>query len=385
PLLVRYPHPGGANTGPVGRIRFSEEVDRLVDTIDEALAPTDFKPEVMGLLRESSHSGETFAAAFARLMSGLLGDAGLVLMSSDDARLKRLAVPMYRRELEEPSALSDAVAETSGELQQSYRLQVQVRPINLFLFEDGERYPLDFNGDKFELRGHGRSFDRGELIDLLDDSPELFSPNVVLRPLTQDLLLPTAAYVGGPGEISYFAQYRGAYDWARLPMPIIYPRASATLIESKVKKVLAKYDLDVFDFADDVDRLFQRVVVESMNVNLDDLFSEGSKHVHEAVNVIKQGLQDVDATLGKAAEATRSALMDELEKLKTKAVRLEKKNQEVVHGQLEKAHANLYPAGGLQERKLSVLYFLNKYSPGLVGDLLSSLSTDTSEHQVVEL
>lgn len=385
PEALRYAEAPDGPPGPVGRLRMSSEIDRLVDQIDEILPPTDFKPEVMRVLREAYCSGETFGDAFARLLRAFLPDSGLVLLSSDDARLKRLVAPLYQREIVDPEALSAEVGGVSTRLAERYHQQVHVTPTNLFLLDDGGRYPIDFDGDRFRLRGVDQAFSADDLLKLLDDHPERFSPNVVLRPLTQDTLLPTAAYVGGPGEISYFAQYGAAYEWADVPMPLIYPRASVTLVESKVEKVLEKYDLDVPDFGDDVDRLFQRVVVDAMDVDLDRLFQGASGPLHESVNTVKQSLEALDPTLGKAAEATRSALMGEFEKLKGKAVRLEKKNKEVIRNQLAKAHANLYPNGILQERALSLVYFLNKYGLSLTDALAASLSTDTTEHQVVGL
>ena len=385
PFELRYRDVPQGNPGPVGRIVLSDEITRLVDEIDEILPPTDFKETLMRLVRDAYQPGHTFGDAFAMLMSSLLSDTGLILLNSDDARLKRLAAGLFEREILDPETVAAGIRGTSNRLEERYHAQVRVEPTNLFYLGDDERRPIDLAGETFRLRDSDRRFDREELLQMIDESPEHFSPNVVLRPLMQDTLLPTAAYVGGPGEISYFAQYRTAYEWAQLPMPLIYPRASATLVESKVAKVLEKYELEISDLEEDLDRLFQRVVVNAMTVDLDELFGDASRHLHEAVNSVKPGLEEVDRTLTKAAEATRSALMAEFEKLKGKAVRAEKKNQDVVRSQIEKAHVNLFPTGSLQERKLSALYFLNKYSLSLLNELQTVLTTETAEHQVVRL
>ena len=238
---------------------------------------------------------------------------------------------------------------------------------------------------RFHLRNRGQSFTKDELLSRLGEAPEQFSPNVILRPLMQDLLLPTAAYVAGPGEVSYFAQYKGVYDWAGIPMPIIYPRASATLVESKVQKVLERYDLGVADFEEETDKVFRRLVVGGLEADVDEAFGGAMRHLHQAVEEVKPKVQEVDRTLVKAAEAARTSLVKELERLKERVVKAEKRNQDAIRGQLEKAAAGLYPGGKLQERTLSVLYFLNKYSPGLLADLHATLSLDTTAHQVVEL
>lgn len=385
PIEVRYRDQPAGNPGPVGRIRLSDEALRLIDEVDEILPPTDFKPDLMRVVRAAYEPGRTLADAFALLMRSLFSDAGLVLVNSDDARLKRIALPLLRREIADGADLARSVREVSEKLRDRYHEQVQVRPANLFLFEDEGRFALDAENSTFHVRDRERAYSREELLDLLDRSPERFSPNVVLRPLLQDFLFPTAVYVGGPSEISYFAQYRPAYEWAGLPMPLIYPRASVTMVESKVAKVLERYHLSIGDLSEDVERLFQRVVVEAMDVDLDELFTEAGRHLHEAVNDVTRGLQEVDRTLSKSAEATRSALIAEFDSLKSKALRAEKRNQNVVRDQIGKAHANVFPEGILQERALSILYFLNKYSLGLLDTLRSSLSTDTTQHQVVEL
>lgn len=380
---LTYPRP--AQVGAVGRMRFDETIDELVERADAILPPSDFKAGLMEHVRTAYRSGRTFGEAFARLMAALFDGSGLVLVDASDARLKKLAVPLFDREIADPEPLSAGVQATSEKLAQHYHQQVQVRPANLFLLDDAARRAVDVLDSRFELRDASSSWSKEELADLLRRDPARFSPNVVMRPLMQDVLFPTALYVAGPSEIAYYAQYRSAYDWAGLPMPLIYPRASATLVESKVGKVIEKFGLEVDDFEDDVERLFQRVVLSGMEVDVDELFKDASRHVHEAVNTLKPEVEKVDPTLVRSAEAVRSALMSTLMDFKSKVVRAEKRSHDEVRDQLRKADVNLFPTGKPQERVISVLYFLNKYSLGLIDDLRASLSTDTTEHQVVDL
>lgn len=382
-VKLEYPRPAAA--GPVGRIELGTQITPLVEQLDDLLPPSDFKPDLMRIVRDAYNKDRTFSESFAVLITSLFDGTGLVVIDSDDARLKKLASGLFRREIEDPERLSEGIRQTSQKLGVSYHEQVLARSANLFLLDNEARHPLDAVDSEFQLRDGSRTFSKDELMDLLERDPAQFSPNVVLRPLMQDLLLPTAMYVGGPGEISYFAQYRSAYEWAQIPMPLIYPRASVTLLEPKVAKVLDKYDLAVDDFEGDVDRLFQRVVLSLMDSDIDDLFKDAGRHVHDAVNMLKPELERVDRTLVKSAESTRSALMSELMALKSRVVRAEKRSQDEVRAQLDKASVNLYPGGQQQERVLSILYFLNKYGLNLVDDLLTAISTDTTEHQIVEL
>lgn len=375
------------NPGAVGRLALTDDIHNVLDRLDEHLPPSDFKPDVMERVRAAYSPGTCLEDAFARLLRSLFEDEGLVFINPDDQRLKSLTRPLFRREIEDPQAPASQINSASQALRhQGYHAQVSAHPTNLFWLGDDGRRAIDLDDDgTFHLRGTNRTFSRTELLDHLDETPERFSPNVVLRPLMQDHLLPTATYVAGPGEVSYFAQYRGVYDWADLDMPLIHPRASVSLVEGKVQKVLEKYNLTVGDFGHDLEALFQDVVVDTMEVDVDDLFSDALPQLHQTLNDLKPEVEAVDRTLGASTEATRAAIVDEMQALKQKVVRAEKRQQDEVRAQLKKAHVNLRPNGALQERVINVLYYLNKYSPALLDDLQQAVHTDTSAHQIVEL
>ena len=375
------------NPGAVGRLALTDGIDDVLDRLDDALPPSDFKPSVMERVRAAYRPGTRLEDAFTHLLRSLFEGEGLVFMNPDDARLKALTTPLFRREVEDPETPAARIEATSEALvEQGYHAQVHARPTNLFWLEADGRYPIDLADDGgFVFRHDGRRFSRRELLDRLDDAPERFSPNVVLRPLMQDHLLPTAAYVAGPGEISYFAQYGDVYDWAGLEMPLIHPRASVSLVEGKVQKVLDKYDLSVCDFRAQLDALFQDVVVDTMEVDIDAVFRDATTQMHQALNALKPEVGAVDQTLTSSTEAARAAIVEEMEDLKKRTVRAEKRHHDEVRAQLEKAQANLRPEGTLQERLINVLYYLNKYSLTLLDDLRAGLDTDTSAHQIVEL
>ncbi len=388
PLALRYTGhtlPTRGNLGPVGRLQFTRQIEHLIDQIAEALPPSDFHEALLKHLRAAYRPGTTLLDAFARLMRALFPDAGLVFLNPDDVRLKRLALPLFRQEVEDWQTSDARLRAVSETLEEDFHVQVQTRPTNLFLCDDEGRHPIDAEGERFRLRDKDQTFTRDELLALLDADPACFSPNVVLRPLMQDLLLPTAAYVAGPGEVSYFAQFKPVYAWAGVPMPVIYPRASASLVESKVQKVLDRHHLDVADFGEDLDRLFQRVVLSEMQVDVDAVFKDAARHLHQAIGELKPNVAQVDRTLVRSVEAVRAALLKEMEKFKARVVRAEKHNHDEVRAQLEKAQVNLFPGGTPQERALSVLYFLNKYGFDFLTRLRNQLSLDTSAHQVIEL
>ena len=391
PVPLRYALDDGktdTERGAVGRLRLTDAITDTIDALDDALPPSDFKPEVMDAVRAAYAPGITLTDAFATLLHRLVADSGLVCVTPDDARLKAQARDLFRRDLVDPTGAADRVNATGHVLTDAgFHQQVTARPTNLFWLEDHGRYPIDYSADDeaFVLRHDGRTFSRDALLDHLDATPERFSPNVVLRPLMQDHLLPTVAYVAGPGETSYFAQYKDVYAWANIPMPLIHPRISATVVESKVDKVLDTYDLVLCDVADDLDTLFQRVVVQEMETDIDALFGDAMRHVHQAINTVKPNVEAVDRTLGPSAEATRASLMDAMNDLKHRVVKAEKRKQDEIRAQLHKAHVNLRPNGVLQERTLNVLYFLNKYSLAFLSDLRTVLNPNATAHQAIEV
>lgn len=377
--------PEDGNLGPVGRLTLNDHINDAIDRVEATLPPSDFHEAVIGMLRETYRPGTTLLDAFARLLRRLVPDAGLVFIDPDDARLKQLVAPLFRREIEAYDTAYERLTATSNRLAADFHVQVHPRRTNLFLNTEDGRYALDAEEDGFRLHGRDETYQRDDLLAMLADAPEQFSPNVVLRPLMQDHLLPTAAYVAGPSEVSYFAQYKALYEWVDVPMPIVYPRASLSLVESKVQKVLDKYNQEVDAFAGDLEVLFQQVVKARMTVDVDAVFDEAASHFHRAINAVKDPVGEVDRTLVKAVEATRAAFINEWNDLQGRVLRAEKRQHDDIRDQLDKARVNLYPNGVLQERALSILYFLNKYSPHLLPTLRETLSLDTSAHQVVQV
>ncbi|NNF02972.1 MAG: bacillithiol biosynthesis cysteine-adding enzyme BshC [Rhodothermales bacterium] len=385
PVRVRYERPGSDEIRTaVGRLELDESVRDAVDRISGILPDSEFSPELIEVLRSAYRPGRGMMEAFVEVVSAWIGPGKVLFLSPDDTEIKRLARDVFLREIEDHEESARRLADVSRRLEESYHAQVTSTHVNLFIHGD-ERRAVEVRGNGFGLHGSDRTMSQEELVALVDDDPDALSPNVVLRPLMQDAVLPTAAYVAGPGEVAYFAQFKPLYEWAGIPMPVIYPRASVTLLERRIGKVLDEHELNVSDFDDQVERLFRRVVVDEMDVDLEEQFKTHSSAIHEAVNGIKPVIEEVDRSLVRSAEATRAAFMKEWSKLKDKVVRAEKDRHDIVREQLERAAASLFPFGTLQERVLSPLFFMSKYGPDLAERILSEIDLDTREHQVIDL
>ncbi|NNF58494.1 MAG: bacillithiol biosynthesis cysteine-adding enzyme BshC [Rhodothermaceae bacterium] len=389
PDLVRIAYddrePPEVNRGPVGRLVLEERaLTHALDAMGGALAGP-FAADALAALRADWQPGTTWRDAFARTLRRLTAGTGLVFISADDARLKRLATPLVRQEIEGWPSTHRALDNVSQKLEAAgFHAQIAPRPVNLFLFaEGGERLPVDPDGDDFVLRGTTTRFSAAELLRLAETAPERFSPNVVLRPVMQDGLLPTVAYISGPGETAYFAQLKPVYEAFGVPMPVLYPRASLTILSEKQQRHLDRYGLTLPDLNGDLAPLHRRLALERADADLDATFAQARATLDALVEAAKPVVTGVDTSLKQAVEAARAKMTNALARLEKKTVRVEKRNQQVILDRLERLVAALMPDGAPQERVLSPIALLATEGPEVASRLLEALDTDTRSHQVL--
>ncbi len=385
PVRVTYSPDSDAQAGTaVGRMTVTSGMQSVLDDLDSLLPPTDFKEELLAFIGDAYATGTPMIKAFVSVMERILGPGRIAYLSPDDTELKAFAQGLFRKELEDFETSSAQLRATSDALESTWHAQVQTAPTNLFIHGEGRRTAMDAVENGFQTRD-GEALTSDEALALLESDPGSFSPNVVMRPLMQDWVLPTAVYVAGPGEVAYFAQFKGLYEWAGLHMPVIYPRASVTLLERRIGRVLEKSEQTIPAFEEQVDKLFRDMVLDNMETDIEEAFKQASSGIHKAINDIKPAIEGVDRSLVKSAEATRAAFMKEWSQLKGKVIKSEKQQHDVLRGQLERASSALFPMGIPQERYLSPVYFLNKYGPDFFAGLTDRLDLDTSAHQVLDI
>ncbi len=385
---LEYQIPGksqGKNLGAVGTIEFDESVESLFTSLDGALVQTEFKPKVLDLFKTAYQKGMTFNRAFVHLMNDLLDDSGLIFLDPNDPEAKKLVAPVFRKDLEETPKICQLVIDQSADLEKHYHAQVKAKPVNLFLFHEGGRYLLEPSENGYTLKGTRKHLPKEYIQDVLANSPHLLSPNVVLRPICQDTLLPTAVYVAGPSEIAYFAQLKPLYQEFGIPEPIIYPRASMTILEEKVEKVLERFHLNVVDFFGDVELMKQRIAEEISDVKVDEMFASTVKAIEDSLGTMKEGIQTIDPTLLGALENAKGKMRSALDVLKEKTSAAQTRRHEVSLRQIDKASLFLYPRSNFQERELNIVYFLNKYGLEFVKWLYGEFSIDKFKHQIIQL
>ena len=377
-------------TGPaglrVGELRLGDAVSPLVEQAVSALdGPA--SELVAEALQDSYRPQETFGTAFGRLFARLFAGFGLILLDPLDARLHRLAASVYRRALEEHTALAAELLARNRQLDRAhYHTQVKVleRGTLLFLNHDGQRLPLRLapgrSSSGFVAGNHGHSL--GELLALLDGSPERFSPNVLLRPVVQDTLLPTAAYIAGPAEIAYFAQAEVIYRRLLPRMPAILPRAGFTLVEPHVARLLKKYSLALPDLFRGRQHLRRTLERQFLSRALTSQFNAGEKSIRGLLASLRKPLGKLDKTLIGSLSTAEKKILYQFLRLREKAGRAQGAREGVLARHEQLLTDSLYPHHGLQERSLCFLPFLARHGEPLLDALLqhSSLATPSPHH-----
>jgi bacillithiol biosynthesis cysteine-adding enzyme BshC len=377
--------PTQKNVVPVGEMQLDEFIDPFVAELERALPNTEFKKPLLESLRECYAPGTTFNRAFASWMNRLFPSAGIVFISANDPRIKRQLAGIFRREIEQFPAVSQLIIQRSAELEHGYHAQIKTRAMNLFLYHKGGRYFIEPREHDFSLRGTRHFLTKDELLAIVENQPELLSPNVALRPICQDTILPTVAYVAGPSEVAYFAQLEPVYRHFGIAMPAIYPRISATVLEERVSRTLEKFELSINELFAPPGKVQQKVIDLISEVNIEEMFAESRTRMNDTMNELRFGLQYIDQTLLGALETTRGRNEANLGLLKDKAVEAQARRHETALRQLQRAASTIYPNENYQERELNAIQFMNKYGPGFVDRVSAALRLDEHAHQLVRL
>ncbi len=369
----------------VGLLKFNESIGELISQLDSLLRDTEFKKPLVDELKSYYSAGKSFKNSFKELTHSVFDEYGLVILDPQDKRLKELLKPVFKKEISEFRNYTDKLVHVSAELEEVYHAQVKVNPVNLFLNVDDARYSIEPVENQFRLKRKRKTFEREELLEIVENEPERFSPNVLLRPICQDYLLPTAFYVAGPSEISYFAQVKSLYSFFNVSPPIIYPRSSATYVEKSITKTLDKYSISIGDLFIDVDNVKKGVIKSITETSLEDVFSSVTIEIELAFDRLKEKLFELDKQTADGSKKYRDKILGALDELKGKAEKTEQKKYEVTLRQIDRAAINLYPNSNLQERELNFVNFANKYGIDFVKFIFDKLEINKFEHQVIEM
>jgi bacillithiol biosynthesis cysteine-adding enzyme BshC len=375
---------------PVSAVRLGEEILPIVEQAAALLgdsAATQF-------LRESYRPGETLGSAFARLCTRWFAKWGVILLDASDPDLHHLAEPIYRAAIERADELEVTLLDRGQALEAAgYHQQVKVTSSSVLLFtmQNGARMPIHRRGNgpaaEFVIGSEagGAKISQAELASRIAAAPEQFSPNVLLRPVVQDYLLPTLAYTGGAAENAYFSQVAAVYEVLLGRVTPIVPRFSATLVEPKIQRLIERHGITVVDVFSGPDALRQQLAARNLPRDLQAAFDAAKESLETNLTAIREKLAKLDPTLVDAAQTAASKIQHQLERLYTQATRAELRQGELIGRHAEALSQSLYPDKGLQERAIGGMYFLARYGPELLEQIYTTIHTDCHDHQILEL
>lgn len=373
------------NRGSVGNIKFNSNIELTLETLESSLRDNEFKGNISFLLKDCYKVGNTFKESFKKLLFNLFDEFGLIIFDPQDNSVKNLLLPIFEKEISNYATHTTTNVLRSAELEEVYHAQVKVKPINLFYSDKTGRHLIEPTENGFRFKGKRKKLNKEELLNMLYFDPSAFSPNVLLRPICQDFLLPTVAYVGGPSEISYFAQVMPNYAFFNIVVPILFPRSSATIIEMRQASIIDKYKLSLADFTTDENMLIEKVIKQISDFNLDELFTKSEDEIKSSLNLLRTNLLAVDETLAQPIEKSFSRIEQTLSTLKDKSKNAEERKHKTVVNQLQKIQNLIYPNNTLQERELNFISFVGKYGKDIIKWIMSELKINKVEHQILKV
>ena len=376
----------GAGTRPVAALVLDEGVGDALGALEAALPETEFTQELLARLRAHYRPGQRMGTAFACWLDDLLGRYGLVVFEAADPAAKPLVASLFSRELDAPCRTAHFAKET-GQAMRALGHEPQVQPaddsVALFYLGDGARQPIKRRDDGYALGEAVRP--QKDIQREAAEHPEHFSPNVLLRPVVQDRLFPTICYVAGPSELAYQAQLGAIYQDFGVEVPLLYPRANATLLDAASVRFLEKYDLPFEALQPRDESGLNKLLQTQLPPGIEDALQSAAEEIRARLELLKASLPAIDPTLVGAADTTLDRMQETLKHLHNKIIQASKKKDETLRRQFTRTQALAFPEGVPQERIVDLAFFLNRYGQALCDRLLEGLPLEMGQHYVVVL
>lgn len=387
---LRVPHPV-----PVGGVGLNSETAPVLEqAIERAAELLEYAP-VSEWIRESYLAeGATLATAFGKLMARIFAEQGLVIVDAASREFHAMGASTLRYAIEHADELHNHLLARTEELtKDGYHAQVLVAESSSLLFlldgETGERLALrrmsDPASQEKQWRAGPHIYSTEQLLEILEQCPEHLSPNALLRPVFQDTVLPTVAYIGGPAEIAYFAQSAVLYREILGRLTPVLPRLSATLIEPAIAKVMEKDEVQLPDAMTTASELALRLGARAMPIPLKRKLAAAGNALETELDALTEYLRGIDSSLGTAAETSGSKMLYQMNRLRRMAAMYELQKEASLSKHAAAITLNLFPEGHPQERLLAGVWFLARYGDGLIDRLVQVANNQCPGHVVVRL
>jgi bacillithiol synthase len=368
--------PAASRPLPVGERRFDRSIENALAKLRQSIGAQLVDARYLKYVEDAYREGRGVAEAFAQLLAQLLHPFDICIVDAADPALKRASAPVLRRAMVGAETEEKVLAGTAGELDEAgFGLQVPILPraANLFVRTEHGRERLLRERTGWIVRESGERFTTAELERVLEADPGRVSPNVLLRPVVESAVFPVLAYVAGPGEIAYWGQLRGLFDFHDLEMPVVYPRASFLLVEARVERELAELGLRVADVEEPRHILFERRAAARIPEPVREALASLRRSLVEGFDGVIPEAAALESTLGGAVGAARNRALAEAWKLERKIVRAVKRADTAWLTRLAAVQAQLFPGGQPQERVLNPVPFLSRHGERLLHMLLEEI------------
>jgi len=365
--------------GGVGRFEIAE-LKPVIEEISAAFGSHQNASEIQEWLT-AAYSKLNLAEAMRSLIHQLFGQQGLVIIDGDDSALKGLFSPIISREIfhQETAKCVDESIEGLKDL--GYHIQANPREINLFLLDDKGRERIVEDGTDFAGADSGRKFTSDQMKTWIASNPEKFSPNVLMRPMYQECILPNLCYLGGGGEIAYWLQLRSAFENYGLTFPALMVRNSVVLIDGKSSDKMEKLELQAKDLFGDLESYLSHRAAEKANID----FTEQKSKLEEIYSSIKPQAESIDPTLGKSILAEQQRQINALENLEKKLIKAAKNAQELEINQIRKLADKFFPDGSFQERKMNIMEFWLNQGPVIFEEIKEAIDPLNPKVNIIKL
>ncbi len=378
----------GHRQQPVGGLLLGDAIESALARAEELL---NYAP-ITELLRASYTPGDTLASAFGKFLTGVFHEYGLIVMDASTRAFHQMGAPVLRYAIEHADELRDTLLARTKELEQAgYAAQVLVNDDSSLLFlvdESGNRLALKrlpTTGGQREWKAGTRTYSDAELLDILAAEPERLSPNALLRPIFQDSILPTSAYVGGPAEIAYFAQCQPLFQRILGTVTPVLPRLSATLIPPAIRIVMDQHELNLRDAMTTADDLSQRLAARAMPVEGKRRIASAGNALDGELNDVQRWMESMDANLGRSAGVAANKMRYQMNRLRRLAANWQLERETFLRKHADAITRTLFPDQHVQERLLSGVHLLAMSSVDLPSFLVENAEQECPGHRVFDI
>jgi bacillithiol biosynthesis cysteine-adding enzyme BshC len=350
-------------TGAVGRMILDGDFGKIVRAIEGQLSVLPYGNEVVSILKDAYSQGDSLQHATFKMVNALFASYGLIVLLPDNAALKQTMIPVFEDDLLHQTA-SSIVGETSARLEKLYKVQAHPREINLFYLDGDKRERIEADAGQYKVLNTDIRFNEEELLAELKQHPEKFSPNVILRGIYQETILPNIAFIGGGGELAYWLELKDLFDHYHVPFPVQVLRNSFLILEKKWQEKIDKLGFTAAEIFQPEQQLLNELVKRNTDQKLE---LNGTLSATEQIyDSIRQQAAAIDRTLEKHVEALKTVTLYRLRELEKKMLRAEKRKYTEQQRHIQQLKEKLFPGKGLQERHDNMLYYFAKWGRGFL-------------------